>query len=141
MAWGNSSSRWGRKPTSKRGSVVWTDKTGAKPAPFAKAIPRYNEPRAIDENNVQYLVPGTMWLSAMPLNPTTTAGAKFQALVYAWDNLSAMLKTNSMLIYAGEVRVEERERNGRIVSVTRHTFIAGDGRYIVNDFSFITPVT
>ncbi len=145
MSWGSGKkNKWGLKPTRERGQVVWTDNSGAKPAPFAQAFPKYDETRPIPPAYEEFLVIGSMWINKVPLNPDLRELGKcpFPGLVpMFWAPEQAVIKLKSLLIYSGIVRVDERERNGRIVSVPRHTFVCGDGRYIVTDFSHITPVT
>lgn len=143
MGWGNSASKWGRKPTRDRGTVVWTDNSGAKPAPFAQNIPRYNETGPIPDEYQEHLYVGALWSANTALAPDPRmAGTKCPPLqpVY-WQAELAPIKNKSLMIYAGIIRIEERETNGRIVSVPRHTFIAGDGRYVVTDFTQVRPVT
>lgn len=139
MAWGKAK-QWGRRPTHERGPVVWSDKTGMKPAPFAQQLPRYGETKSIPDEYVALLEgPGSLWTTLVPLRPDARGGT-YPPLVYHCYPDVAPVKVRSLLIYAGIERVEERERNGRIVSVPRYTFIAGEGRYIINDFSYIAPV-
>lgn len=144
MGWGgNSASKWGRLKTRDRGSVVWTDNSGAKPAPFAQSVPRYEETREIPEEYQEHLYPGALWSAVNALAPDPrSAGSKTPVLQPQWwQPETAPVKAKSLMIYAGIVRLEERESNGRIVSVPRHTFIAGDGRYIIVDFTHVKPVT
>ncbi len=142
MSRGNSANKWGRKPTRERGQVVWTDNSGAKPAPFAQAMPRYNDTRDIPVDYEPHLAVGALWTAAVPMNPDTRGGGKFPPLLpFYFPADQVVVKIRSLMIYAGIVRIEERESNGRIVSVPRHTFIAGDGCYIITDFSYIKPVT
>lgn len=143
MSWGNSASKWGRKRTSDRGEVVWSDKSGGKPAPFAQTIPRYAETGEIPTEYQEYLYVGALWSATVDLAPDPRiAGAKCPVLqpVY-WQPELAPIKHKSFMIYAGIVRLEERQANGRIVSVPRHTFIAAGGRYTVIDFNHVKPVT
>lgn len=143
MSYGNSASKWGRKRTSDRGEVVWTDKSGGKPAPFARAIPRYAKAREVPVKYQEHLYVGALWSAATALTPDPRmTGVKYPVLqpVYGQPEL-APIKHKSLMIYAGIVRLEEREANGRIVSVPRHTFIAGDGRYVVIDFNHVEPIT
>lgn len=142
MGWGNSASKWGRKPTRERGTVVWTDNSGAKPAPFAQAMPRYADTKEIPAEYEEHLYVGALWTATVPLNPDTRGGGQFPpVLPFYFPADQAVIKAKSLLIYAGVVRIEERLANDRIVSVPRHTFIAGDGRYIITDFSQVSPVT
>lgn len=143
MSWGNSANKWGRKPTRDRGAIEWKDNSGAKPAPFAQNLPRYAETSEIPENYEPYLVVGALWSALVALAPDPRSqGSKCPVLqAQYWQPESAPVKAKSLMIYAGVFRLEERESNGRIVSVPRHTFIAGDGRYIVLDFSQVRPVT
>lgn len=142
MGWGNSASKWGRKPTRDRGSVVWTDNSGAKPAPFAQAMPRYEDTKDIPAEYEEHLYVGALWTANVPLNPDTRGAGQFPPVMpFYFPADQAVIKLKSLLIYSGVVRIEERQANGRIVSVPRHTFIAGDGRYIITDFSQIKPVT
>lgn len=136
-----SASKWGRKPTRDRGEVVWKDNSGAKPAPFVQCVPRYEETKQIPGDYEPFFVVGAMWYTTVPLNPNIRNGGEFPHVVPVWrGGKSAVIKAKSFMIYAGIARIEEREKNGRIVSVPRHTFIAGDGRYIVTDFTYIKPV-
>lgn len=141
MGWGNNSNN-GRKPTRKRGPVTWSDRSGGKPAPFAQVIPPYEKHPGPPLETIDHLVIGAMFSANLPLNPDPKSPGQFPHLVpHFWPAADALVTQKSLLIYTGVERVEERERNGRIVSVPRHTFFAGDGRYIVLDFTYITPVT
>lgn len=142
MGWG-SSNKWGRKPTHKRGPVVWSDNSGAKPAPFMQVMPKYEETRAIAPEHQDHLYVGAMWTAKIAMNTgAQVVGCKYPPLVPTyWEQDKALVKLNSIMIYAGIVRIDEREANGRIVSVPRHSFVAGEGRYIITDFSHVTPVT
>lgn len=140
MSWGSNSSN-GRKPTHKRGPVVWTDKSGGKPAPFAQDLPTYSDGVPPAEDVVDNLVIGAMFSANLPLNPARDGAGKFPHLIpHYWPENSALIKQKTLLIYTGMERIDERERNGRIISVQRHTFFAIDGRYIVTDFTYIAPV-
>ena len=141
MSWGGTSAKkWGRKPTRERGSVVWTDNSGAKPAPFMQVLPRYEETIGLLSEWEPLMYAGSMWTARIQMGPDAKTGA-FPILVPTWGPPEqAIIKVNSLLIYTGTVRIDERESNGRIVSVPRHTFIAGNGRYIVTNFSFVCPI-
>lgn len=144
MAWGgNSANKWGRKPTHERGSVVWKDNSGAKPAPFAQDIPRFAETTNLADELQEHLYVGALWTAVQAMSADERSkGGKFPVLQPQWwQPETAPIKAKSLMIYSGIVRVDQRESNGRIVSVPRHTFIAGDGRYIVTDFSHVRPVT
>jgi hypothetical protein len=142
MGWGNSASKWGRKPTRDRGPIEWKDNSGAKPAPFVQVMPRYAETREIPAEFQEYLYIGALWTANQALAPDPKfQGTKCPVLQgQYWQPESALIKAKSFMIYAGIIRLEERESNGRIVNVLRHTFVAGDGRYVVSDFSLVRPV-
>lgn len=142
MSWGNSASKWGRKRTSERGEVVWTDKSGGKPAPFAQQMPRYEETSEIPVEYQEHLYVGALWSAQGAMLPDErSVGTKCPVLKQCWwQPENAPVKAKSLMIYAGIIRLEERESNGRIVSVPRHTFIAGDGRYVILDFNLVKPV-
>jgi len=161
MGWSNDT-KWGRKKTRNRGAVTWIggrkktrnrgavtvtwiDKSGAKPAPFVQDLPRYVDAPAITDELIQSLVPGTMFVSLAILGirsdaPGKTNNRKFQTLERWWHIETGIVQIGQLMIYSGVVRVDERESNGRIVSVPRHTFIFGSCRYIINDFSLIKIV-
>lgn len=143
MGWGtNSASKWGRKSMRDRGRVAWTDNSGAKPAPFAQARPRYVATKEIPAEYEEHLYVGALWSANVALNPDTSGGGEFPSVMLCYHQADqAIIKLKSLLIYSGIVRGEEREKNGRIVTVLRHTFIAGGGRYIITDFSQVSPVT
>ena len=143
MSWGNSASKWGRKPTRDRGTVVWSDKSGGKPAPFAQAIPHFHETSPIPPEFEPYLFNGALWSALQAMNPQDDDAGKYPAVHPVWHDPgnNAVIKHRSVLMYAGLIRIDEREANGRIVSVPRHTFIAGGGRFIITDFSLVAPVT
>lgn len=148
MSKGNGAYKWGRKRTSERGKVVWLDKSGGKPAPFAQAIPRYAAPGEIPAEYQEHLYVGALWSATAPLAAKPEmAGSKYPILQLVNERFwlpepeLAPIKNKSLMIYAGLIRLEEREANGRIVSVPRHTFVAGAGRYVVVDFNHIKPVT
>lgn len=142
MAWGNSSNKWGRKPTRSRGKVVWSDNSGTKPAPFMKKLPRYSDPSDPPDGYADHFVVGALWIAKGALSPDPRiSDGKYPVLQLAyWGQEQAVVPFGCMMIYAGLERIEERESNGRIVSVPRHTFIAGDGRYIINDWMSVAPV-
>jgi len=144
MGW-SSSTKWGRKKTRNRGKVTWVDNSGAKPAPFMQDLPRYADVPTITEELEKSLTPGTMFSSLAILGVPDLAygktnNRKYQTLERWWYAESAIVAPGQFLIYAGIVRIDERESNGRIVSVPRHTFIFGSGRYVINDFSLIQSV-
>ncbi len=140
MSW-STSKNWGRKPVHERGQITWSDNTGIKPAPFAKPISRYNHINDIPSEYENFLCVGTLWSAIHAMKPDLSSGASMPNLVPDfYTPLEAPVKQSSFLIYSGIVRVEEREQNGRIVSVSRHSFIAGDARYIILNFAHIKPV-
>ena len=47
---------------------------------------------------------------------------------------------NAIMIYAGKVRIDKKATNGRVVSVPRHTFVTGSGRYIIENLGEIKPI-
>jgi len=143
MSWSNSGANLGRRKVRDRGSVVWKDNSGAKPAPFAQNLPRYEDPRPIPTEVQDYFYVGAMWQAkqALMINESSKGGKCPALTVQWWQPETAPVKLNSILIYADVIRHDEVQANGRIVTVPRHTFIAGEGRYIVTDFSWIAPVT
>ncbi len=136
MAWSRRAGN-GLPPTRKRGKVQWTDKSGAKPAPFAQNMPRYvtgNEPVADVSDHFEI---GALFAAVIPLSPDATTAERYPRLsAYYWDE-TALVKRNGLLIYTGEARVEERNKDGRIITALRHTFFTGNGRYIIVDFDLI----
>lgn len=124
----------------QRTAVTWSDNSGAKPAPFAQALPKYEDTKNITAEFGEYLEVGALWKTKFAMS-ADSSGAKYPALITVWwEPEKAPIRANSILIYAGIVRIDERESNGRIVSVPRHTFIGGEGRYIITDFNYVTPV-
>ncbi len=143
MTWSNSGANNGRKRVRDRGSVVWNDNSGAKPAPFVQNLPRYEEPKHVPPEFQDHFYVGALWRAnfSLMVNESTTGGKLAALTVQWWQPETAPIKARSLLVYAGIVRHEEIQSKGRIVTVPRHTFVAGDGRYIITDFSWIAPVT
>lgn len=141
MTWGNSGSKWGRKKTRDRGPVEWVDKNGVKPAPFARDIPPN---RAIVEpppDVLDGLVVGTLFVANHELGTMYSGknmeGGALPALVPFGP--VRLVKLGDILLYAGPIRLEERQVNGRIVTVLRHTFIVAGNRFVVTDLSSVRP--
>jgi len=142
MSW-SSSKTWGRKPVHERGLITWSDNSGSKPAPFVKPISKYKKIKDVPVEYENFLFVGALWTVRRPLRPDLTSGATFPSLVLesSVPSEEAAIRPGSFLIYTGIVRVEEREKKGRIVSVSRHTFIAAGARYVVTNFVYVKPVT
>lgn len=142
MSWSNSGTSGGRKRVRDRGPVVWKDNSGAKPAPFAQNLPRYEDPKPIPPEFMDHFYVGALWQAKFSLMINEASkGGKCPALVTQWwQPETAPIKAKSLLIYADVVRHDEMQASGRIITVPRHTFIAAEGRYIVTDFTCITPV-
>jgi hypothetical protein len=130
-----------KKSGNPRGKIVWVDNTGVKPAPFAQNIPRYTDNTEIPQAFEPYMYEGALWFSKTPMQPDPNASGMPHLNPMWWAAETAPVKVGSFLIYSGLIRVDERVSKDRIVSVPRHTFIAGGGRYIVTQFSYIAPVT
>src|SRR5262249_17810128 len=111
----------------------------------AQDIPHYSETTNLSEELQQHLYVGALWTATQAMEPDPRSkGGKFPGLQPKWWQPElAPVKAKSLMIYAGVVRIDERvgDRMSRIVSVPRHTFIAGEGRFIVTDFSMVRPVT
>jgi len=141
MAWSNST-RNGRRRVRDRGNVVWLDNTGSKPAPFARHLTRFEHQHQINAEYEPYLTVGMMWIT---LNGFTVDvpvdGTPCQVLRPVWyDDESVPIKKGSLMMYAGTVRVEEREYKGRVITVPNHTFVLNGARYVVYDVEYIKPV-
>lgn len=101
---------------------------------------RFKKIRNIPVDYEPHLCVGALWTVTVSMNSDTRAGSKFPYLQPCSPN-TAIITLKSLMIYSGVVRVEERESNGRIVNVLRHTFVADGGRYIVTNFDYVKPIT
>jgi hypothetical protein len=109
-------------------------------------LPPYAPP-VVPQGFSDHMHVGAMWQTIVALEPVDVRGYPLQTL-RTWVNYGgwqqsapAPISQNSLLMYAGEIRLDERASGDRIVSVPRHTFIVGNGRYIITEFSLIRPVT
>jgi hypothetical protein len=140
MALKNVQGKFRQKTTPKRSRVTWIDNTGSKPAPFVKNIHQYVE-TVISEEQLNHLVIGSLWLTRVPLSPDHKSGGEMLYLMPCYIFETPELKPNSILIYSGPLRIEERAAKDKIVSVVRHTFVSSNGRYVITNFNNIAPVT
>lgn len=141
MSWKLSGNKWGRKPTRERGEVVWIDRSCVRPAPFVQNIERYDF-KDIPEDYVQHLCVGSLWVSLerLYINVSNNPDMIVKASQRFSKKSIVLTDSNSLMIYAGTIRRDERENKGRIVSVSRHTFIINMARYIIVDFTSIKPI-
>jgi len=137
-----------------RGPVVWKQSaaiTGDKVArtrqhTFDKELPTDLKP--VYEAAMQ---PGSMFatlvdLQVQVLNKDVTP-PPFPVLEQHWprtwdpayDKLKSCIPAKALALYAGQIRVEEEGKQGKL-RVIRHTFIINGGRFIVTDLNWIQPV-
>lgn len=126
----------------ERSTVIWTDKNSGKPAPFAKQLPAYKpgEDSSPSEWPLEMLTVGSLFVTCSPLHVDPRASDSQYPPLQLAKRTAATVPVGSMAIYAGPVRVEERHRGfgGKIVTVTRHTFVVASARYVV-DLAYVKP--
>lgn len=112
--------------------VEWIDKTGCKPAPFAREIPVYRHGET-DQSMFPDLIVGDLYVTLCPFGTKYFDDPNVGFLVreYLWGNPE--IPVGSFLIYAGTKRVDERASASKIVSVIKHVFIVNGGMYVVNN--------
>lgn len=128
-----------RGKSSSKGKIVWTNKNFSPAAPFAN-LPKYVQPKVPRELE-RYLTIGSMWIATYDLT-VSTRNWKLP-IITAWslyDSAIPLIKKTSNLIYAGTIRTEELESNGRVINAIRHTFIASNSRAILFNFNLLVPV-
>lgn len=128
----------------RRGQVHWTAKTGpGKPQERPPERPQPALPYPAER-----LVVGAMFTVAttqtayapeggLYLMPGTTT-AKTPPLLTRGYFGTPTIGAGAMLVYSGIIRAEQKNGD-RTISVPRHTFIHGSGRYIINLYD-VVPV-
>lgn len=137
-----SGSTWGRKPTHKRGPVTWTDDSGTTPAHFLKQYPTYVETIEPSGDLASCLYVGSLWLSTLPFILDAKGSGRFPRLLPLHGKRCVpTVAAQSTMIYTGPERLDEqKKKNGRIVSVVRHTFLIAGTRYVIADLSSLVPL-
>lgn len=124
----------------RRSPITWVDNSGCKPAPFARKLPRFtNAEINVPDGYAEHLYAGAVWLIVVPMYAVTEPGALPSLRQFA-SSRSRPIAAGSIVIYAGSLRQDERTSTGRIVSVSRPSFIVDDLRCIVNDFTCLMPL-
>ena len=138
----------------RRAPVVWK-KDPALGVPVKKQpIPRRHQkeedvPESDRELYENAFVPGHLFavvedLEVQPLPPGVIPPAYpplQKAYKNAWKNNGSLLaEKGSIAMYVGSMRVEEEGKQGRL-RLIRHTFIIGNGRFMVPNLNWVYPVT
>ncbi len=131
-----------KKKTRTKPTIIWKDRTGAKPAPFAKAM--HNFVSSDIDSDVgsleKWFYVGALWVLKKNMIVSTQAPIPFPYLEQAGRMMKQHPK-GTVAIYAGGVHIDERTHRGNEIRVWRHTFIVGDARYIVTHVNtFMAPV-
>jgi hypothetical protein len=123
-----------------RKKVTWKD--GERPAAKEKRLPWRLTEIPCDGPNPDLRL-GGLFLTKVNLEIIEySAGVAPHELKYlgeTWlspqEGWNRILKTGSMAIYAGNVRVNERDGNGHVMALLRHTFIIEGRRYMTNNLN------
>ena len=127
-----------------RKKVTWKD--GARPVSKEKRLP-WVVPEIPCEGPCPDLKPGGLFLTKVHLEiieySAGTAPHEFKYLGETWlspqEGYGRILKTGSMAIYAGNVRVNEQDAKGNVVARLRHTFIIEGRRFMTNNLNHYVP--
>lgn len=118
-----------------RGPIVWKDRNGSKPAPFARPMASFDSTANDGAGEFdQWFVNGALWTTkcAMEKTPNAAGIIPYVDVCYVWPGgPAAPIPAGSIALYAGGVHTDERDRRGRDMRVWRHTFIINGARYIV----------
>lgn len=128
----------------RRGQVYWKGASAfeKRPEPRPERIPTwYHElPDA--------LVVGAMFTPVSePLGHFNAPGARttpptLTKLFFVTPGASSdliVVPQNGLLVYAGMVRVQKKQAD-KVISMPKHTFVHGVGRYIIDDLDSIKPI-
>jgi hypothetical protein len=144
------------KKRNVRPQITWVNKTIASPANAAtRNLPYFFDD---DENykNFKYvknLIPGSLWfwlddfflVDLHTFNDQRRRGgpteSEFKRLTFQqYDIHGYSVPQRSYMIYTGTVRVDEKSKHDKIVSVLRHTFFVDGTRCIVLNLQACVPV-
>ena len=129
-----------RKQRHQRPAVTWTDRSAPAPLAIKASLPSYRRPvdPPPDVRDALARGPGTLFVAKLGLYAAVEQGYPFAPLYPHYGPTPAAIKQGAVIMYAGEVRVQE-QKNGEVVQAIKHTFIAGGARYIINDWHHIRP--
>lgn len=137
----------------RRGPINWKQDpavTGDKPAHPRRHEREDEVPPSLLPKYEAAFVPGHMFLVQQDLRqqqlPPTVTPPPWPVLEQVrrhWDpraETAALVPAGALAMYAGAIRVEEEGRQGTL-RVIRHTFIVADGRYIVPNLNWVSPLS
>jgi len=122
----------------RRGNIHWKGATAMQKRPDPKPEPEV--PFDVDR-----LVVGAMFMPLGDMGNLYSSSAQtspptITKLFYVSPSRSdVIVPKNAILMYAGMIRIDKKA-NDRVVRVPRHTFVAGSGRYIIENLSEIKPI-
>lgn len=133
-----SSKRYRLARKAKKASITWNDRAAAKPAPFARKLPFYEETKDRDCDGLDgWLYNGALWIAECPLVPGHQPPIPLPYLTRGYDYpgspVACPIPKGSILMYTGAIHVDERGAFDRQFRIWRHTFLASGVRYIVTD--------
>jgi len=137
--------------------VVWNKQPGMEQISKKSLLPRQyisdiSMSPEMTEKFTPYLQKGALWQVAAGwlttiLEPTGceppphpyAQGTDYQP--YAWNNLIyPIYPKNTLAIYLGPTRVEEIRNDGKMISVSRHTFMINGNIFLVRHIASLEPV-
>lgn len=122
----------------KKQNIVWTDKSAAV---TKKTSYNMSGPPRVPEEYVQLLIPGSLWIATTNLGKNVEVDSFVQELTRYFYEPNALVRHGSIMIYASTIRRDELcSSSGRTITVPRHTFICANGRYVINDLTWVKPV-
>lgn len=127
-----------------RGKVEWVDRTGALPAPFARKLPTFTGNTHVPDEYANELIVGTLWFATTPLDFSDVSDApnEIPTISPTWSqNPDKCANIGSIMIYAGEIRRDERGKGDMIVSAIRHAFVSNGRLGVINHFSNVRPIS
>lgn len=134
--------------------VVWSKHPGMEQISQKSLLPRQyisdsSMSAEMTEKFTPYLKKGALWRVAAAwfttiLEPTGyelpphpyAQGTDYQP--YAWNNL--IYPENTLAIYLGPTRVDEIRNDGKMISVSRHTFMINGNIFLVRHIASLEPV-
>jgi len=115
-----------------------------RPYPYVSEV---RLPDALIEKYMVSLVPGSLWLTTVPLVIDERYSDKryqqheYRYLMHDFYSLDVRRHpAGSLAIYAGQVRVTEVDSRGATMRILRHTFLVGGVRYMTLNLTEYKPV-
>ena len=145
------------KKRNVRSQITWVNKTIAKPANSTiQNLPYFFDD---DENYKNFhhrknLTPGSLWTwsndfflvdlhkQQMEQRRSSPIESEFKRLTFLhYDMPGYSVPQGSYMMYAGVVRVDEKSKRDKCVSVLRHTFFVDGSRCIILNLQACIPVS